>query len=82
MAFNSAAAVNRVRFAADRGYALGQQELGWMYETGRGVVANPYESVKWYRLAAVQGWRYSQWRLGVAYMKGSGIGRDDVAALV
>ena len=32
-----------------------QYNLGWMYETGRGVERDRVEAVRWYRLAAEQG---------------------------
>ncbi|RUQ29706.1 MAG: sel1 repeat family protein [Candidatus Competibacteraceae bacterium] len=41
--------------AAKQGYAVAQNNLGWMYEIGRGVKQDATESVKWYLKAAAQG---------------------------
>ena len=38
-----------------RSYAMVQNSLGFMYETGQGVPQDYAEAVKWYRLAAEQG---------------------------
>jgi uncharacterized protein len=35
--------------AAKAGHANAQYNLGWMFENGKGVEANPVKAVKWYR---------------------------------
>ena len=43
------------RHAAERGDADAQLNLGFRYDTGRGVPQDDAEAVRWYRLAAKQG---------------------------
>jgi TPR repeat protein len=43
------------RKAAEQRFALGQFNLGWCYENGRGIPRDLNEARKWYRKAAVQG---------------------------
>ena len=50
------AGVRWYRKAAEQGYAAAQNELGGMYEQGRGGLAqDEAEAVRWYRKAAEQG---------------------------
>ena len=58
-------AVKWYRLSAEQGFAEGQSNLGYMYETGRGGQSLT-EAVKWYRLSAEQGLAEGQTRLGVA----------------
>ena len=55
-------------------HALGQNNLGAMYGTGRGVEQNDAEAVRWYRRAADQGHALAQNNLGVRYRDGRGGG--------
>ena len=41
----------------------GQNNLGWMYENGRGVQRDRVEAVRWYRRAADQGDSWAQEQL-------------------
>jgi TPR repeat protein len=41
--------------AADQGHAGAQNNLGIIFEKGRGVAFNRAEAIRWYRLAAAQG---------------------------
>ncbi|AZI41801.1 sel1 repeat family protein [Deinococcus psychrotolerans] len=50
-------------FAAQRGNAYGQGQLGYMYEAGLATRKSIDSAVKWYRLAAQQGDPYSISRL-------------------
>jgi Sel1 repeat len=43
------------RKAADQGNALAQNNLGWMYENGRGMARDDAQAAAWYRKAADQG---------------------------
>ena len=43
------------RLAAEQQSARGQNNLGWMYEHGRGVTQDGEEAVRFYRLSAEQG---------------------------
>ena len=57
-----------------------QNNLGGMYEFGRGVPQDYGEAVRWYRLAADQGHASAQRNLGGMYAAGRGVPQDDVAA--
>ena len=77
---NYAAALKWYRLLAGQGDADSQNDVGHMYETGRGVAQNYAEAANWYRLAADQGNATAQNNLGTLYAKGRGVPRDDVAA--
>jgi uncharacterized protein len=64
--------------AAQRGNVNAEAELGWMYETGRGVPQNYYKAAKWYFLAAVRGHGDAQFQLGLLYNKCLGVPCDYV----
>jgi len=68
------------RKAAVQGYAKAQNNLGFMYEEGKGVPQNDTEAVKWYRKAAVQGNAKAQYNLGLIYAAGKDVPQDDVQA--
>ena len=65
---------------AEQGNARAQNNLGVMYENGKGVPQNIPEAVKWYRLAAQQGYAGAQNNLGLIYAIGRGIQRDPLRA--
>ena len=56
--------------AAQRGDAMAQNNIGWAYDTGRGVEQNYFEAVRWYRLAAAQGNQRAQSSLAEIYLFG------------
>lgn len=56
--------------------------LGFIYERGQGVPADPATAVGWYRKAAAQGDVHAQFRLGFLYAYGRGVDRDDVEAAI
>ena len=58
----------------------GQNNLGYMYDTGKGVPQDYAESVKWYSLAADQGNAEAQSNLGLMYRDGKGVPQDFVQA--
>ena len=84
-AFNSgdyAAALRLWRPLAETGNARAQNNLGVMYENGKGVPQNINEAVKWYRLAAEQGYAGAQNNLGLIYAIGrGGLQRDPFAPI-
>jgi len=41
--------------AADQGYAVAQNNLGWLYQNGWGVSKDYAQAMMWYRKAALQG---------------------------
>ncbi len=75
-AFNSqnyAEALKIWRPIAERGVPAAQYNLGFMYESGWGVVRNDQEAAGWYRSAADQGHAKAQFNLGRLYMEGRGV---------
>jgi TPR repeat protein len=60
---------------------VAQSNLGFCYENGTGVVQNPAEAVRWYRLAADQGDAGAQYNLGVSYHNGGGVVRNSAEAV-
>ncbi|HML08968.1 MAG TPA: tetratricopeptide repeat protein [Xanthobacteraceae bacterium] len=73
---NFAAAVNEYRKAADQGFALAQNNLGFMYQSGLGVPKDPEQAVTWYRKAAEQGLHNAQLALAGMYLDGQGVPKD------
>lgn len=69
-------AVEWYRKAAEQGYAIGQSNLGFMYENGYGVNKDYSEAVKWYRKATEQGNANGQNHLGYMYLNGLGVEED------
>ena len=72
--------VSAVRFAAiaaEQGDSLGQNNLGYMYGSGKGVSQNDREAAKWYGKAADQGQAEAQHNLGYMYYSGKGVPQDD-----
>jgi TPR repeat protein len=69
-------AVKWYRKAAEQGNAVGQNNLGIMYSTGKGVDWDYSEAINWYRKAAEQGYAVGQNNLGYMYHTGKGVDRD------
>jgi hypothetical protein len=63
--------------AAEQGEAAAQNNLGVMYEHGKGVSQDYMTAVKWFRLAAKQGYGTAQYNLGVMYENGKGVSQND-----
>src|SRR4051812_47632131 len=61
---------------AEKGHSNAQNNLGVLYERGRGVPRDDATAVAWYRRAADQGNGAAQNNLGVMYEKGLGVARD------
>ena len=78
---NYAEAFKWLSRAAERGYAMAQNNLGGMYANGLGVEKNEAEAVKWYRKAAEQGRAMAQNNLAVMYEKGMGVARNETEAV-
>src|SRR5262249_23515822 len=76
-----ATAMRLWRPLAEQGDARAQNNLGVLYENGKGVPQDINEAVKWYRLAAEQGYAGSQNNLGLIYAIGrGGVARDPLHA--
>ncbi len=68
--------------AADRGYASAQNNLGRMYENGRGGLAkDDTQAVFWYKKAAEQDCSAAQSNLGNMYATGHGVAKDETEAV-
>jgi TPR repeat protein len=75
-----AAAVEWYRPAADRGDALGQNNLADSYLRGLGVAQSDELAAAWFQEAADQGHAGARIKLGFLYMTGRGVVIDPVAA--
>lgn len=62
--------------AADQGNAAAQNNIGYLYDYGRGVPQNRFEAIKWYQLAAAQGYAIAQNHIGDLYYYGRGVIRN------
>jgi TonB family protein len=58
---------------AEQGVARAQNNLGVMYENGKGVAADINQALKWYLMAAAQGYAGAQNNLGLIYALGKGV---------
>ncbi|WP_282184049.1 CHAT domain-containing protein [Azospirillum sp. OGB3] len=63
------------------GNSTAQNQLGWMYQKGRGVPQDDAEAVRRFRLAAEKGNAQAQNNLGWMYEKGRGVPQDDAEAV-
>jgi TPR repeat protein len=83
LTFQSAAAseFDEMKALADKGDAYAQNNLGVIYDNGRGVPENDAEAVKWFRKAAAQGAVDAQYNLGVMYDNGRGVPENDAEAV-
>ncbi len=70
-------AATAYRRSADQNDSAAQAALGALYDTGRGVSADPAEAIRWYRKAAGQGIAAAQMALGMHYELGRGIAKDE-----
>ncbi len=75
-----ATALADFRPLAEAGDAKAQNNLGIMYQYGRGVATDLAAARRWYREAAEQGLAEAHFNLGVLYMEGEGETRDLVQA--
>lgn len=66
---------------AERGDAVAQNNLGALYEKGRGVPHSYTEAVKWYRKSAEQGFAPAQTNLGGMYSVGWGVPKNPIEAV-
>ena len=83
---NNNDAVFWIRFAAERGHAEAQANLGIMYAQGsKGLEKNMTEALKWFELAAKEGNPMAQYNAAVCYLHGHGTipvsHKDEVKAM-
>jgi len=69
-------ALDNIHRAADLAYAPAEVVMGYFYETGTVVAADPSQAAEWYRKASKQGDKVGSWLLGRLYFTGSGVPRD------
>ncbi len=82
VARDEAEAAGWIRKAAEQGSALGQYELGVLYQHGKGGTAtNEAEAVKWYRKAAEQGLPQAQNSLAIMVEYGNGVAKNEAEAV-
>jgi TPR repeat protein len=62
--------------AAKAGDAAAQNNVGELFETGRGLPMDPKQAVDWYRKAADGGFAPAQFNLGRLYAAGTGVEKD------
>ena len=77
---SSARASELYRAAAEGGDLAAQNNLGELYETGRGVSRNAAQALFWYRKSAESGFAPAQFNLARLLAFGLGTERDTVAA--
>ena len=58
---------------AEQGDPVAQYTLGWMYESGQGVVQNVQQAVYWYEKSAAQKNVSAQYVLASMYDQGDGL---------
>jgi TPR repeat protein len=69
------------RKAAEQGFVVAQNNLGFMYANGQGVPQDYAAAVSWYRKAAEQGDATAQFNLGAMHYDGHGVSQDYSAAV-
>ena len=62
--------------SAEHGHELAQNQLGRMYETGRGSERDDAQAAYWYGRAAEQGNAWALAELGAMHLKGRGVAQD------
>lgn len=77
---DDAEAAKWYRLAAERSHRSAQNNLGLMYEQGRGVPNDPETAADWYRRAAEQGLAVAQVNLARMYDEGRGVAEDPAKA--
>jgi len=73
-----ALALRNFRPLAKRGHADAQEQMGYLYKFGNGVLKDNKEAFKWFKKAARQG--VSQVPMGLSYWYGEGVKQDYIKA--
>ena len=73
--------IEKLTILAEQGDAKAQNELGYLYFNGKGVLQDDYEAFKWFQKAAQQGFSESYFYLGVLYSEGKVVPQDYSEAL-
>jgi hypothetical protein len=69
------------RTAAEAGDRDAMNNLGFMYQEGRGVAKDDVEAVRWFRKGAEAGNALAMNRLGFMYREGRGVAKNEVEAV-
>lgn len=64
-------ALKWIRKAADQGHSAAQNQLGTMYENGKGVKQDKDESWKWYKKSVGQGYSPAEYNMAMSYLASS-----------
>ncbi len=68
------------RKAAEAGHPGAMNNLGSMFQNGRGVAQNDAEAIRWYRRSAELGQREAMSNLALMYANGRGVAANDAEA--
>jgi TPR repeat protein len=71
------AELRRLAQSAERGDRNAQFAIGLIYSSGKGVLQDEVEGVRWFRKAADQGVTAAQFSMGMAYALGRGVAQGD-----
>jgi len=66
--------------AAKQGFAIAQDNLGWMYLNGQGITQDYDKALEWYARSANQGYALAQFNLGVMYTE-EGVNKNYTQAI-
>ncbi len=73
---NYAAAVPKLRAAAEKGHHKAQYRLGRCYDKGHGVAEDDAIAFQWYSKAAKQDYGKALYQVGKSYKNGEGVQKD------
>ena len=73
---NYAAAVPKLKIAAEKGHKKAQYRLGRCYDKGRGMAENNSLAFQWYLKSAKQDYAKAQYRVAKCYKDGEGVLKD------
>lgn len=68
--------------AANKDHAKAQNELGYLFSSGKSVLLNYEKAVTWYRRSAEQGYSTAQFNLGNQYFNGQGVDENFKEAFI
>lgn len=77
---DSEKAFELTKAAAEKGHALAQNGLGYLYQQGNGVEQDSELAVQWYEKAAAQGVSMACWNLAEMYGNGDGVEEDEAVS--
>ena len=75
-----AAALVKLRPAAEKGHKKAQYRMGRCYDKGHGVSEDNKEAFRWYSKSADQGYYKAEYQMARSYIKGKGVDADEKKA--